>query len=71
MASSPHESKALSVHRTFVVQLHTGTGDGHYSGRVEHVASGRSLHFSSLESLLDFLADNSSPEALEAQRGSR
>lgn len=55
MASPPPEANALSVHRTFVVQLHAGTTDGRYSGRVEHVVSGRALQFSSLEDLLEFM----------------
>jgi hypothetical protein len=55
MASPPPEANALSVHRTFVVQLHVGATDGRYSGRVEHVVSGRALQFSSLEDLLEFM----------------
>jgi hypothetical protein len=57
-----HESKPLSVHRTFVVQLHAGAVDGHWSGRVEHVASGRLAQFSDLEALLEFLSDNNADE---------
>jgi hypothetical protein len=55
MASPPPEANALSVHRTFVVQLHAGATDGRYSGRVEHVVSGRALQFSSLGDLLAFM----------------
>ena len=58
MGSSPHQSKPLSVYRTFVVQLHAGTGDGRFSGRVEHVASGLAFEFSTPEALLEFLSDN-------------
>jgi hypothetical protein len=55
MASIPRESNALSVHRTFVVQLHVGALAGRYSGRVEHVASGRAVQFATLEALLKFM----------------
>ncbi len=55
MASPPPEANALSVHRTFVVQLHAGAAEGRYSGRVEHVVSGRALQFSCLEDLLEFM----------------
>lgn len=58
MASNPRESNALSVHRTFVVQLHAGAEEGRYSGRVEHVVSGRAVQFASLEALLDFMEHN-------------
>jgi hypothetical protein len=58
MAGNPRESNALSVHRTFVVQLHVGAVEGRYSGRVEHVVSGRSVQFASLEALLDFMEHN-------------
>ena len=63
MASTPPESKSLSVYRTFVVQLHVGAGEGCYSGRVEHVASERALEFSTLAELLEFLADDSSGQS--------
>jgi hypothetical protein len=58
MASIPRESNALSVHRTFVVQLHVGALQGRYSGRVEHVASGRAVQFATLEALLKFMECN-------------
>jgi hypothetical protein len=58
MASNPRESNALSVHRTFVVQLHVGAVHGRYSGRVEHVASGRAVQFTTLEALLKFMECN-------------
>jgi hypothetical protein len=63
MTSSPQIAESLSVHRTFVVQLHGGAAAGHYSGRVEHVASGRWGQFSTLEALLDFLVANSDTAA--------
>src|SRR5688572_9821004 len=47
----------LSVHRAFVV--HFGPGGGprrrRFRGRVEHLASGRTARFSSLERLLGFV----------------
>jgi hypothetical protein len=47
----------LSARRAFV--LHLGATDGRrrrrFSGRVEHLSSGTSTHFSSLEGLLAFL----------------
>jgi hypothetical protein len=47
----------LSVRGAFVV--HLSTRDGHrrrrFSGRVEHLSSGKSAHFSSLRELLTFL----------------
>jgi hypothetical protein len=58
MASNPREANALSVHRTFVVQLHVGAVAGRYSGRVEHVASGRAVQFATLEALLKFMECN-------------
>jgi hypothetical protein len=32
--------------------------DGRYSGRVEHVASGRAVQFETLDALLDFMERN-------------
>jgi hypothetical protein len=58
MAGNLRESNALSVHRTFVVQLHLRAADGRYSGRVEHVASGRAVQFETLDALLDFMERN-------------
>lgn len=47
----------LSVQGAFVV--HLSTRDGHrrrrFSGRVEHLSSGKSVYFSSLRELLIFL----------------
>jgi hypothetical protein len=48
----------LSIHRAFVV--HFGTGGGRrrhrFRGRVEHLSTGRTAQFSSLEQLLGFVA---------------
>ena len=49
-------SAGLSVHRAFVV--HFGTAEGtrrRFHGRVEHLSSGRTAHFSSLARLLGFV----------------
>ncbi|NOT55352.1 MAG: hypothetical protein HOP18_12160 [Deltaproteobacteria bacterium] len=48
----------LSVHRAFVVQLRTSSNlsRGPIEGRVEHVVSGQSTHFDSLDELLTFMA---------------
>ena len=50
-------ASTLSVHRAFVV--HFGMGGGprrrRFHGRVEHLSSGRSAQFSSLEGLLGFV----------------
>jgi hypothetical protein len=50
-------SSGLSVHRAFVV--HFGTAEGprrRFHGRVEHLSSGRTAHFSSLARLLGFVS---------------
>lgn len=48
---------ALPVGWAFVVHLRPGAlpEEGRMAGRVEHVASGRSVHFESLPELLAFL----------------
>ena len=48
---------ALPVALAFVVHLRPGAlpEEGRVTGRVEHVASGRSAHFGSLPELLAFL----------------
>ena len=47
----------LSVHWAFVVHLRTNSEvlHGPIAGRVEHVVSGQSTHFESLEELLAFM----------------
>jgi hypothetical protein len=42
----------------FVIQLRPSAdvAGGHFEGRVEHIDSGRSAHFHSVEELLAFLA---------------
>jgi hypothetical protein len=47
----------LSVHHAFVVhfRVNSAVAQGRVAGRVEHVASGQSTHFASLEELLAFM----------------
>ena len=56
---TPHQTETapLSVHWAFVVHLRTNSDvfHGPIAGRVEHVVSGQSIHFDSLEELLAFL----------------
>ncbi len=48
----------ISVHRAFVVHFRMAADvkRGPFEGRVEHVVSGQTAHFSSLEELLSFIA---------------
>jgi len=59
MAGGFQDESCLSVHRAFVV--HFGTGGGprrhRFHGRVEHLSSGRTVKFSSLEQLLGFVTE--------------
>jgi hypothetical protein len=47
----------LSPHRAFVIQLHDGGAPrrDRWTGRVEHVVSGRAALFGSLDELLAFI----------------
>jgi hypothetical protein len=58
MARRDEQESTLSVHRAFVVHFGTRgqTGLRRFSGRVEHLSSGESIHFSSLKGLLAFFA---------------
>jgi hypothetical protein len=58
MPQQPTEKTPLSVHRAFVVHFRTSSNiaRGPIEGRVEHVVSGQSNHFDSLEELLTFMA---------------
>jgi hypothetical protein len=58
MAPRDEQGSTLSARRAFVVHLGTGGGPGRrrFSGRVEHLSSGESMHFSSLKGLLAFFA---------------
>jgi hypothetical protein len=57
MAPGNQRESTLSARRAFVVHLGTPDASGRrrFSGRVEHLASGASTHFSSLKGLLAFL----------------
>jgi hypothetical protein len=58
MPQQPTGKAPLSVHRAFVVHFRTSSNIacGPIEGRVEHVVSGQSTHFDSLEELLTFMA---------------
>jgi hypothetical protein len=58
MPQQPAGKAPLSVHWAFVVhfRLSTNITQGRIEGRVEHVVSGQSIHFDSLEELLAFMA---------------
>ena len=68
------DGSMLSARRAFVVHLAATGGPGRrrFRGRVEHLASGASTHFSSLEGLLAFFAstlDGATGAAPGDQRG--
>jgi hypothetical protein len=52
------EQAPLSVHCAFVVyfRVNSDVTEGRLAGRVEHIVSGQTTHFSSLEELLAFIA---------------
>jgi hypothetical protein len=55
---NPQES-LLSPHRAFVVQfrMETGTASERFTGRVEHIVSGRAARFHSPQELLAFFTE--------------
>jgi len=57
MPQQQAEKSPLSIHRAFVVHFRTNSNvaRGPIEGRVEHVVSGQSTHFDSLEELLAFI----------------
>lgn len=75
---SPHtvtmtqEEPLLSPQRAFVLQFHPGTNiaDGCFSGRVEHVQSGKAIGFDSLDGILTFL-DNVLVEVTKNSPGNK
>jgi hypothetical protein len=71
MASWVEHGSGLSVERAFVVHLGTaGGGRRRFTGRVEHLSSGRSVRFSSLKGLLAFFSaalDLSAPAGLDSR----
>ena len=58
MPQDKAEHAPLSVHCAFVVhfRVNSDVTQGRLAGRVEHVVSGQSAHFASLEELLAFIA---------------
>ena len=76
MASRGQQGSTLSAHRAFVLHLGPAgrSGRRRFTGQVEHLPSGRSIHFSSLKELLAFLTgvlDASAPEARPAGHDSK
>ena len=65
MMPPAHNPAHLSVHWAFVVQFQSDTAveQGYLAGRVEHVVSGQTTTFQSLETLLAFIA-----QVLHAER---
>lgn len=57
MPQEPEKRAPLSVHHAFVVhfRVNSDVAQGQLAGRVEHVVSGQSAHFDSLEELLAFV----------------
>ncbi len=58
MPQHPTGKAPLSVHWAFVVHFRVSSdvARGQIAGRVEHVVSGQSTHFDSMEELLAFIA---------------
>jgi len=58
MGPRDERGSTLSAQRAFVVHLGRNGGHGRrrFSGRVEHLSSGKSTHFNSLKGLLAFFA---------------
>ena len=56
MVARGEQGSTLSAHRAFVVHLGARSRPGRrrFRGRVEHLASGESVHFASLKQLLEF-----------------
>lgn len=54
------ESEFFPVDRSFVVQIEAQFefNKGQFSGRIEHVVTGKSTRFHSLQELLDFIESN-------------
>lgn len=54
----PEDVRPLPMQRAFVLQLHAeaDVAQGRIIGRVEHVLSGHTAHFQTLDELLEFLS---------------
>jgi hypothetical protein len=63
MGARAKHGSTLSIQRAFVVHVGAAARPGRrrFIGRVEHLASGESTHFSSLRELLAFLDRKRSP----------
>lgn len=68
--ASRENRTTLPVDRAFVVQFsgETNLTDGRLGGRVEHVDSGRSERFESLEQLMAFVGNVMSEKSKGAER---
>lgn len=63
---------ALPAWKAFVVQFSRDTdGDSRFSGRVEHLQSGRHARFASVEELTDALRRLLEEQARDASRGAQ
>ena len=79
MAPRGERGSTLSAQRAFVVHLSmTGRRRRRFSGRVEHLSSGQTVHFSSLKGLVAFLtavldssAHGASGDGVDGQRDAR
>ena len=51
------DQPSLPTHRAFVVQLYAASKieKGQFKGRVEHIVSGQSTHFSTIKALKAFM----------------
>ncbi|ETX05535.1 MAG: hypothetical protein ETSY2_22400 [Candidatus Entotheonella gemina] len=58
MSGDGETSGLLPASRAFVLQIRADSRveNGHLAGRVEHVVSGRTTHFQSVDELLTFIA---------------
>ena len=67
MPQHPAGKAPLSVHWAFVVHFRVSSdvARGQIAGRVEHVVSGQSTHFDSVEELLAFIAHVLTPQQEE------
>jgi hypothetical protein len=55
--STARDQPSLPTHQAFVVQLHAESKieKGQFKGKVEHIVSGQSTHFSSMKALKAFM----------------
>jgi len=62
----------LAPHRAFVLQLYTDAEltSEHLAGRVEHVVSGQTSHFHSVEELLEFMTQVLTPDRPKSHNSS-